>query len=152
MSDSNNNLIYILNGPNLNLLGTREVSIYGATTLEDIKNLSTQKASKLGYQCDFRQTNTEGELVDWIQEGGRQAAGIILNAAAYTHTSIAVHDAVAAINVPVIELHLSNIFAREDYRHHSYVSDVSAGVICGFGANGYALAVTALVDLLQQGS
>ncbi|UTW53839.1 type II 3-dehydroquinate dehydratase [Kordiimonas sp. SCSIO 12610] len=152
MSDNKNNLIYILNGPNLNLLGTREVDIYGETTLADLQEISSAKASECGYACDFRQTNTEGELVDWIQEGGRSAAGIIINAAAYTHTSVAIHDAIAAIDVPVIEVHLSNIFAREDYRHHSFVSDVSAGVICGFGANGYKLAVTALADLLQQGS
>lgn len=152
MSDNKNNLIYILNGPNLNLLGTREVSIYGETTLNDLKQLSSEQAKEYGFECEFRQTNSEGELVTWIQEGGRSARGIILNAAAYTHTSVAVHDAVAAINVPVIELHLSNIFAREDYRHHSFVSDVAAGVICGFGANGYKLAVTALADLLQQSS
>ena len=141
--------IFVLNGPNLNLLGSREPETYGTLTLDDIKASVSRQAGKLGLITDFRQTNQEGELVDWIQEGGSKADGIILNAAAYTHTSVAIHDAVAAIKTPVIEVHLSNIFAREDYRHHSYVSDVSVGVICGLGAKGYILALDAFASMLR---
>jgi 3-dehydroquinate dehydratase-2 len=148
MSSTSLKPIYILNGPNLNLLGSREVDIYGATTLSDIRASTLGELETLGLSGEFRQTNQEGELVDWIQEAGQQASGVLLNAAAYTHTSIAVHDAVAAIAVPVIELHLSNVFAREDYRHHSYISDVAAGVICGFGANSYILAARAIHEIL----
>lgn len=141
--------IAILNGPNLNLLGTREPATYGSTTLAEIETLAKERAASHDLEIDFRQTNIEGTLVDWIQETSKAADGIILNAAAYTHTSIALHDAVAAIDVPVVEVHLSNIFAREEYRHHSYISDVAAGVICGFGANGYILAVDALASMLR---
>ena len=141
--------IAVLNGPNLNLLGSREPDTYGTTTLEEIRTLVDARAKGHDLDADFRQSNVEGTLVDWIQETGTSCAGIILNAAAYTHTSIALHDAVSAINVPVIEVHLSNIFAREEYRHHSYISDVAAGVICGFGATGYVLAVDALAGMLR---
>lgn len=144
--------ILVLNGPNLNLLGTREPETYGSVTLEQIKAMTTDHGKSHGYMVDFRQTNIEGTLVDWIQEGASSAAGIILNAAAYTHTSVAIHDAIAAIDLPVIEVHLSNVFAREQYRHHSYISDVAAGVICGFGAHGYVLAIDALVGMLRDQS
>lgn len=141
--------IAVLNGPNLNLLGTREPETYGSTTLAEIEALVSARAEAHSFDLDFRQTNIEGELVDWLQQAGKDCAGIILNAAAYTHTSIALHDAVAAINTPVIEVHLSNVFAREDYRHHSFISDVAVGVICGFGANGYLLAVDAIASMLR---
>lgn len=141
--------IAVLNGPNLNLLGTREPDTYGTTTLDEIRELVSQQAKHHDLEADFRQTNIEGELVGWVQEAGAGCAGIILNAAAYTHTSIALHDAVAAIKTPVIEVHLSNVFAREEYRHHSYISDVAAGVICGFGSTGYILAVDAIASMLR---
>lgn len=142
--------IIVLNGPNLNLLGTREPETYGSTTLSEIETMVKKHAEPLGFNIDFRQSNIEGKLVDWIQEAGNKADAIILNAAAYTHTSIALHDAISAISKPVIEVHLSNIFAREEYRHHSFVSDVAAGVICGFGAQGYILAVDALASMLRE--
>lgn len=152
MSEKANNTLLILNGPNLNLLGTREPETYGTVTLAQIEAQSKQHGESAGYTVDFRQSNIEGTLVDWLQEGGQSAAGIIINAAAYTHTSVALHDAVAAIDTPVVEVHLSNIFAREAYRHHSYLSDVAAGVICGFGAHGYTLAIDALVCMLRDQS
>lgn len=136
--------VFILNGPNLNMLGKREPSVYGAATLADIEALCRHEADRLGLAVDFRQTNHEGTLVDWIQEAGEAASGIVLNPGAYTHTSIALHDAIRSIAVPVVEVHLSNIFAREAFRHHSYVSPVASGVLCGFGATGYGLALAAL--------
>ncbi len=141
--------IAVFNGPNLNLLGTREPDTYGTTSLEEINALVVERAKPLGFEIEFRQSNIEGELVDWVQSADKDCVGIILNAAAYTHTSIALHDAVAAIDTPVIEVHLSNVFAREEYRHHSYISDVAAGVICGFGATGYMLAVDAIASMLR---
>jgi len=152
MSEKANNTLLILNGPNLNLLGTREPETYGTVTLDEIEALSREHAEKFGFSVDFRQSNVEGALVDWVQEGGASMAGIIINAAAYTHTSVALHDAVAAISKPVVEVHLSNIFAREAYRHHSYLSDVAVGVICGFGAHGYRLAIDALACMLRDQS
>ncbi len=139
----------VLNGPNLNLLGSREPDTYGALTLSEIEHMTTDHATRLGIDISFRQNNHEGTLVDWIQEAGDNTAGIVLNAGAYTHTSIAIRDAIAAIKTPVIEVHLSNIFAREGFRHHSYISDVSAGVICGFGATGYVLAIDAIASMLR---
>ena len=136
--------LFILNGPNINLLGHREPGIYGAAGLDEIEAQCRKHAS--GFDVEFRQTNSEGELVDWIQEAS-QSAGIILNAGAYTHTSIAVHDAVRAVEAPVIEIHLSNVFARESFRHHSYISSVAVGVICGFGVNSYILAIDAIAGL-----
>ena len=136
--------IFILNGPNLNLLGVRQPEIYGSETLADIEALCADRAAALGLEIDFRQSNIEGELVGWIQEARDGAAGIIINAAAYTHTSIAILDALKAVDVPVIEVHLSNVFAREDFRHHSYVSLAATGVICGLGSAGYLLALEAL--------
>lgn len=142
--------ILVLNGPNLNLLGTREPDIYGKTTLDDLRAATTAQAKRRGLTADFRQSNDEGELVDWIQDARDTAAGIIINAAAYTHTSVAILDALQACGKPVIEVHLSNIFKRESFRHHSYVSPVATGVICGFGPQGYILAVDAMADLLTK--
>jgi len=144
-----NPTIYVLNGPNLNLLGTREPEIYGSTTLADIEDAMAARAAELGLGIDFRQSNQEGDLVDWIQEAGREGAALIINAAAYTHTSVAIGDAVSAIDVPVYEVHLSNIFAREEFRHHSYISAAAKGVVCGFGAMGYNMAIEAIAGNLK---
>ena len=141
--------VFILNGPNLNLLGVREPSIYGRDTLGDIEERCTARASALGLEIDFRQSNHEGQLVDWIQEARESADGIILNAGALTHTSVALFDALSAADLPVIEVHLSNIFRRESFRHHSYVSLAANGVICGLGAQGYELALDAIVSLIE---
>jgi 3-dehydroquinate dehydratase II len=140
--------IFVLNGANLNLLGVREPSIYGAETLDDVKRRTQARAQALGLSVDFRQSNLEGELVGWIQEAREQASGIVLNAGAYTHTSIAILDALNAAEKPVIELHLSNVFRRESFRHHSYVTPAAQGLICGFGPKGYELAIEAMADLL----
>lgn len=140
--------IYVLNGPNLNLLGQREPEIYGNTTLADIDKLVSDKAGALGLAVDCRQSNHEGELVTWIQEAREKASGLVLNAAAYTHTSIAIHDALATLDIPVIEVHISNIFKRESFRHHSTVSPVATGVICGLGVTGYELALDAIHRIL----
>ncbi len=139
-------LIFVLNGPNLNLLGTRQPEIYGDLKLGDIETRLKALAAELGYTIDFRQTNHEGVLVDWVQEAGRQNAAIILNAGAYTHTSIALQDALLAVDSDCIEVHLSNIFRREDYRHQSFISKASVGIISGFGAKSYELALLALSD------
>jgi 3-dehydroquinate dehydratase-2 len=138
--------IHILNGPNLNLLGQREPDVYGEQTLSDIERLAGERATARGFAIVFRQSNHEGQLIDWIQEAG-DSAGIVLNAGAYTHTSVALHDAIRSIAAPVIEVHLSNLFAREPFRHHSTVSPVARGMICGFGGNSYCLAIDALADL-----
>jgi len=140
--------IFILNGPNLNLLGKREPNLYGSTTLAEIEAACVARGKNLGLRVDFRQTNIEGVLVDWIQEAADEAAGIVINPGAYTHTSVALHDAIRGTGLPVIEVHLSNIFAREPFRHHSYVSPVAKGVICGLGALGYTLALEALQPLI----
>ena len=144
--------ILILNGPNLNLLGTRQPEIYGATTLSDIEASCKQFASSLGVEIVFEQSNHEGTLVDLIHAARGKSDGIILNAGAYTHTSIAIMDAVASVEIPTIELHLSNVHAREDYRHKSYLAKVAMGLICGFGANGYPLAISAMMQHLDGGS
>ena len=141
--------VLVLNGPNLNLLGTREPGLYGTATLADVEDLCRQEANRYGLAVEARQSNHEGELVDWVQEGGRRhgtgdVVGVVLNAGAYTHTSVALRDAVASTGVPVVEVHVSNVHAREDFRHHSYLSAVAAGVLVGFGVDGYALAVAAL--------
>lgn len=136
--------IYVLNGPNLNLLGSREPEIYGRETLEDVRARCEKKAAALGLSVDFRQSNHEGELVAWIQEARSDAAGVIVNAGALTHTSIAMLDALLACEIPVVEVHLSNIFTREPFRHHSYISRAAKGVICGFGPQGYEFAIEAL--------
>jgi 3-dehydroquinate dehydratase-2 len=142
--------IFVLNGANLNLLGVREPSIYGAETLDDIRHRTAGRAEALGLRIDFRQSNSEGDLVTWVQEAREGAAGIILNAGAYTHGSVAILDALKAVDRPVIELHLSNVLRREAFRHHSYVSQAANGVICGFGSKGYELAVEAMADLLAR--
>ena len=138
--------IHILNGPNLNRLGLREPGIYGAVTLASIEERARQRASQHGFEITFRQSNHEGELVDWLHEAA-DSAGVVLNAGAYTHTSVALHDAIRSIDAPVIEIHLSNVFAREAFRHHSTLSPVAKGVICGFGAESYLLAVDAIASL-----
>ena len=143
--------IFVLNGPNLNLLGVREPAIYGAETLADVGRRTQARAQALGLTVDFRQSNHEGELVDWIQEARESASGVILNAGALTHTSVAILDALNAAEKPVIEVHLSNIFRREEFRHHSYVSAAARGVICGFGAKGYELAIEAMANILAGG-
>ena len=143
--------ILILNGPNLNMLGVREPAIYGSDTLGDIEERCHAHAKGLSLEIDFRQTNIEGELVTWIQECRTTHQGVIINAAAFTHTSVALLDALSLLDTPIIEVHLSNIFERESFRHHSYVSPVAAGVICGFGWRGYTLALEAIKDILDKG-
>ena len=141
--------VFILNGPNLNLLGVREPSIYGRDTLGDVEERCAARGAALGLEIDFRQSNHEGQLVDWIQEARESADGIILNAGALTHTSVALLDALSAADLPVIEVHLSNIFRRESFRHHSYVSLAANGVICGLGVQGYELALDAIASLIE---
>lgn len=137
--------IFILNGPNLNMLGKREPGVYGTVTLDGIASVCRDAAVSLKLDTDFRQTNHEGELVEWIHEAAEKSAGIVLNAAAYTHTSIAIHDAIRAVApLPVVEVHLTNIHAREPFRHVSMVAPHAAGMICGFGPLGYTLALQAL--------
>lgn len=136
--------VYVLNGPNLNMLGLRQPEIYGSDTLDDVRALVEAHAQKLGLTVSFRQSNMEGELVTWIQEARSAASAIILNAGAYTHTSIAILDALSAAELPVIEVHLSNVYRRERFRHRSFVSPVALGVICGFGPTGYILALDGL--------
>jgi 3-dehydroquinate dehydratase-2 len=143
--------IYVLNGPNLNLLGSREPEVYGHETLEDLRLRCEKKAASLGLTVDFRQSNHEGELVAWIQEARKDGAGLIVNAGALTHTSIAMLDALLASSIPTVEVHLSNIFTREPFRHHSYISRAAKGVICGFGPQGYELAIEALATALKSG-
>jgi len=143
--------IYVLNGPNLNLLGTREPEVYGRETLEDLRVRCERKAAALGFSVVFRQSNHEGELVAWVQEARTEADGLIVNAGAFTHTSIALLDAMLACPVPSVEVHLSNIFTREPFRHHSYLSRAVKGVICGFGGLGYEFAIEALAAALTAG-
>jgi len=145
----------VLNGPNLNLLGTREPAVYGSQTLADVQELCERACTANGLKLDFRQSNHEGELIDWIHEAGRQQAagkmlGVILNAGAYTHTSIALHDAIKGAGVTLIELHISNVHAREEFRHKSWISPVAKAVMAGFGINGYALAIAGLVQLTEK--
>lgn len=147
MSESSE--ILILNGPNLNMLGVREPNIYGCETLADIEELCNQRATSLGLTVNFKQSNLEGEIVANIQNARVTAAGIIINAAGYTHTSVAILDALNISELPVIELHLSNIHAREAFRHHSYVAQAATGIICGFGAHGYVLAIDAMARLIE---
>jgi 3-dehydroquinate dehydratase-2 len=140
--------IYVLNGPNLNMLGLREPAVYGRQSLADVEKRAKARAKEVGLQIEFRQSNDEGELVTWIQEARDKAQGIILNAGAYSHTSIAILDALQAAELPVIEVHLSNIFRREEYRQHSFVSLAAKGVICGLGPKGYELALEAMAEML----
>lgn len=144
--------VYILNGPNLNLLGDREPEIYGRASLAEIEAAAKAHAASLGLEADFRQSNHEGVLVDWTQEAARSAAGLILNAAAYTHTSIALHDALKAMDKPKIELHLSNIHAREAFRRASFISPAVHAIICGLGADGYILSLDAMRRLIDKRS
>ncbi|MFT4159151.1 MULTISPECIES: type II 3-dehydroquinate dehydratase [Shinella] len=141
--------LFVLNGPNLNALGKREPGIYGGQTLADIEALCKAEGETLGFAVDFRQSNHEGDLVDWIHEAGDVAAGVAINAGAYTHTSIALHDAIRAVKVPVVELHLSNVHAREEFRHKSMIAPAVKGVICGFGAHSYVLALHALSSITK---
>ncbi|MCE9520830.1 MAG: type II 3-dehydroquinate dehydratase [Alphaproteobacteria bacterium] len=141
--------LFVLNGPNLNLLGSREPEIYGHTTLADIEAEARKCAGAHGLGIEFRQSNHEGELVDWLQEARVSASGVVLNAGAYTHTSVALHDALKAVELPVIEVHISNPYKREPFRHTSFVSPVVTGVICGLGAQGYSLAIEALATLIS---
>lgn len=140
--------IHILNGPNLNLLGQRQPEVYGSDTLADVEKLCADQAKDLGLSCACRQSNHEGQLVDWIQEARQIAAGIIINPGAYSHTSVAILDALNAFDGPVLEVHISNIHKREAFRHHSYVSQRADGVIAGFGTEGYALALRRMASLL----
>ncbi|MFD6416606.1 type II 3-dehydroquinate dehydratase [Streptomyces sp. NPDC060194] len=148
-SSSPSPVVLVLNGPNLNLLGTREPEVYGAHTLADVENMCRETAAELGLSADCRQSNHEGELVDWVQWAGREQAagrliGAVLNAGAYTHTSVALHDAVKGAGLRMIELHISNVHAREAFRHHSYLSPAAAGIVVGFGVEGYPLAIQGL--------
>jgi 3-dehydroquinate dehydratase-2 len=142
--------ILILNGPNLNMLGMREPDIYGFKTLAAIGMACEEYAAELGFAVDFRQTNSEGDMVTILQEAQDAYAGIVINAGAYSHTSVAIHDAVKMLDIPVIEVHLSNVFKRESFRHHSYIAPVAQGVICGFGGHGYMLALDALRACLDE--
>lgn len=141
--------ILILNGPNLNLLGQRQPEVYGTTTLADIQDMCSEHAARCGVEIEFAQSNHEGAMIDLIHQAKSLHDGIILNAGAYTHTSVALHDALASVELPAIELHLSNVHAREPFRHQSYLAPVVVGIICGFGANGYRLAMDAMCGLLE---
>lgn len=147
-STSGSRTVYVLNGPNLNMLGLRQPEIYGRETLADVEAICREAGARLGLNIVFRQSNIEGELVGWIHEARTEAAGIVINAGAYTHTSIALLDALSAAEKPVVEVHLSNVYRRETFRHHSYISQAAKGVICGFGPKGYVLALEALADIV----
>jgi len=141
--------VFVLNGPNLNLLGLREPAVYGTATLKDVERRCHGHAAALGLDVDFRQSNHEGELVTWIHEARDKASGIAINAGAYTHTSVALHDALKAVDLPAVEVHLSNVHKREAFRHHSFLAPAVTGVICGFGSESYVLALTALHSLIS---
>ena len=147
-----NNKIIIINGPNLNLLGEREQSQYGSITFDDLKKICSEQAKKLNINLDFLQSNVEGEIVNFIQNARNKCDGIIINAAGFTHTSVAIRDALTIFKKPIIELHISNIYKREEFRHKSMISGVVTGVICGLGANGYILAINAMQELLENGN
>lgn len=137
--------IYVLNGPNLNLLGTREPEIYGHHTLADVEKLCQESAARLGLTVVCHQSNNEGELIDAVHEAGaKKAAGIVINAGGYSHTSIALHDALIGVQIPAVEVHVSNIFARESFRHHSFIASAAVATLCGFGIDGYRLAISGL--------
>ncbi|ABE39663.1 3-dehydroquinate dehydratase [Rhodopseudomonas palustris BisB5] len=145
--------IYVLNGPNLNLLGTREPEIYGHATLADVERLCAETAASLGLTAVCRQSNHEGELIDWIHQArAEQAAGIVLNAGGYTHTSVALHDALVGVQIPTVEVHVSNIFARDSFRHHSFIAKASFASLCGFGIDGYRLAIIGLAAKISAGA
>ena len=142
-------LILVLNGPNLNLLGTRETDVYGTYSLAEIEASVRHRAAAAKLEVEFHQSNSESQLVDWVQSARDRAAGLIINAGAYTHTSVALLDALRAIEIPIVEVHLSNIFRREEFRHHSYVSQAATGMITGFGPQGYDMAVDAITSLIK---
>ena len=142
--------ILVLNGPNLNLLGKRQPEIYGKATLPDIENQVRALAKELGVEIDFRQSNSEAELVTWIQQAEGRFAALVINPAAYTHTSVAMRDAISAVGIPTVEIHLSNIHKREPFRHHSYIAEVALGQIAGFGVNSYLLGLRAALGLIQK--
>lgn len=144
-------LIAVLNGPNMNLLGLRQPELYGAATLDDVESLCAETAESLGLAIDFRQSNHEGELVSWVGECRNRAAGILINPAGYTNTSIAIMDALLAVALPTVEVHVTNIHRREEFRHHSFISRAATGVIAGLGVGGYALALQALAAMLDEG-
>ena len=146
------NNIIIINGPNLNLLGEREQSQYGSITFDELKKNCSNKAKELGVNIDFTQSNIEGEIVTSIQDARNKYDGIIINAAVFTHTSVSIRDALSIFKKPIVELHISNIYKREEFRHKSLLSDIATGVICGMGANGYNLAINAMHDLLKNGN
>jgi 3-dehydroquinate dehydratase-2 len=148
--------ISVINGPNLNLLGTRKPEVYGRTTLAEVEEMCRQEAGKLGLEVQFKQSNHEGQLIDWIHECGREvkagnSIGAVYNPGAHTHTSVALHDAIEGAEVPVIELHISNVHKREEFRHHSFISPVAAGIVVGFGVNGYVLAIQGLHQISRAG-
>lgn len=148
--------VLILNGPNLNLLGTRKPEVYGTTTLADVEKLCTDAAGKLGLDVDFKQSNHEGQLIDWVHETGAavkagQSIGAVFNPGAFTHTSAALHDAIEGASLPLIECHISNVHKREEFRHHSFISPVARGIIVGFGVHGYVLAILGLHQMSQAG-
>ena len=147
-----NNKIIIINGPNLNLLGEREQSQYGSTTFDQLKNNCLKKAAEIGIELEFAQSNIEGELVTLIQDARKKYDGMIINAAGFTHTSVAIRDAITIFKKPSVELHISNIYKREEFRHKSMISDIVTGIICGLGANGYILAINAMQELLENGN
>lgn len=141
--------ITIINGPNLNMLGERDPAVYGTHSLDDIEKACHETANQYGFEVEFFQSNHEGELVDFIQNSREESDGVIINPAAYTHTSVAIRDALEILSCPIVELHLSNIYKREDFRHKSYVSGIADGIISGFGAYGYVLAIEAMVNILD---
>jgi 3-dehydroquinate dehydratase-2 len=148
--------VLVLNGPNLNLLGTRKPEVYGSTTLADVEKLCQDEAARLGLDLEFRQSNHEGQLIDWIHELGPavkegRSIGAVLNPGAFTHTSVALHDAIEGASVPVVELHISNVHKREEFRHHSYISPVARGIVVGFGVHGYVLAINGLYQVARSG-
>jgi 3-dehydroquinate dehydratase-2 len=148
--------VLVLNGPNLNLLGTRKPEVYGRTTLADVEEMCREEGGKLGLEVEFRQSNHEGQLVDWVHEFGAEvkagrSIGAVFNPGAFTHTSAALHDAIEGASLPVIELHISNVHAREEWRHHSFISPVARGIVVGFGVRGYVLALQGLAQLAQEG-
>lgn len=145
-------LVAVLNGPNLNMLGLRQPALYGSATLDDVEALCAETGERLGLAIDFRQTNGEGELISWVQECRDRAAGIVINPAGYSHTSVALMDALLSVELPIVEVHITNIHRREAFRHHSYVSQAATGVICGLGIRGYALALNAMLDLIEEGA
>jgi 3-dehydroquinate dehydratase II len=147
---STDKTIYVLNGPNLNLLGTREPATYGHATLADVERLCVDTAAQFGLTADCRQSNREGELVDFIHEAhAKKVAGIVINAGAYSHTSIALHDAIVGVQIPTVEVHISNVYARESFRHHSFTARAAFASLCGFGIDGYQLAITGLAARIK---